>query len=145
MKAKVLGIVLFVFLLALVSLVEASPRALRCYAFVDAHQGQDINDWALPGATNFYPGGDLVQVGSMNWTGEPATSGRIYITYPISYGGGNTPIVLAQAVGAAGSNIVVSPSPMYAAAYLDWHTADNTKTNHVQVFWTAIGRDAECD
>lgn len=125
--------------------LTAAPVALRCYAFVDAHQGQDVNDWALPGTTNFYPGGDLVQVGSISWTGTPATNGRIFITYPITYGGGNTPIVLAQAVGPAGNNVVVSTSPMYAAAYLDWRTADNTKVNYVQLFWTAIGRDAECD
>lgn len=145
MKTKVIGILLFVLLLWGVSLAGATPRNLRCYAFVDAHQGQDVNDWALPGLSNFYPEGDLVQVGSVNWSGVPATNGRIFITYPISYGGGNTPIVLAQAVGPSSTNIVVATSPMFAGAYLDWQTSDNTKTGNLQLFWTAIGRDAECD
>lgn len=132
-------------LLLLVSVVAAAPlEKNRCYAVVDARQGVSETDWALPGTTNFEPHGDLVQVGSFVWSGAAANNGRFLVTFPQSYGGGNTPVVFVQVVGAYSEQVLATSSPLFSGFYVDWETADNSTMGSVQVFWMAVGRDPAC-
>lgn len=138
--------VLFVIIFVLAAYTRAQPTSSqRCMVFVDARQGLSSTDWSLPGTTNFFDNkGDLVQAGSVTWNGTPNDEGSVFVTYPVSYGGGNTPIVLVEVVGPATVEVNVNPAPLFAGAYLYWETEDDSLISSVQFFWIAIGKDKNC-
>lgn len=134
---------LFVVAVVLVFGIGAVGEGRRCKMVVGARQGQSGTDWSVPGIVNFVPasGGDLVQVGSFVWTGPGVANGRFFVAYPVSYGGGNGPVVFVQSVGPVPVLTVVSPT--FAGFWVDWWSLSG-EVGSVTVFWWAAGRDGGC-
>lgn len=120
---------------------DASPLAV----WLDARQGGDAGNWALPGANNYFYDRDcvLVQMGSVLWSGSATNHERKFVTLPQAYAGGNTPIVFVNVVGPE-TAVTASPSPLFSAFYIDWRTTDGSTRTAIQFNWMTVGLRAGC-
>jgi hypothetical protein len=140
--------ILFSLALAVIALVvgvAATQAVAPAGQRLTIRQGGSPTDWAIPGTTNYVVTCTLQQGGSITWNsedGQPKTAGSVFVTYPQSYGGGNTPLVFVNATGAANASVSVAPAPLFAGMHLYWES--ETPRASVQFAWRTEGPGQNC-
>lgn len=130
MKTKILVIIILAAVLLSGFTAAPATNPVR-------HQGGDALDWSIPGTNNYQAACTLRQNGAiLFYSPTPVTSGDVFVTYPLTYGGGRAPLVIAGVTGAT-ADVTVSVVPLFAGARIYWKSAAPRES--VQFAWSAEG------
>jgi len=115
-----------------VELVILYSEGLNLYR----RQGGHPTDWEDYGVTTYIPGAVRMQVGSKNWTGTPADSGSVVVTFPVAFSdiplGWATP--KGGSVGVGISNLTATTMEIF------WRVLkDDQVVGALTIYWQAIG------
>jgi hypothetical protein len=110
------------------------PRKTPAILF---RKGGDRLDWSSPGSQVFVPVSVIVQIGALEWSGAPASSGSVVQALQARYEG--EPLIFVQVMGVAPADaaIITLASSGGDAVEIAWK-ADSAVTL-LQFAWIAYG------